>query len=744
MSHSISALIAVFCATCCIAAPAPDIRAETPALPPPALPSGVIDGAVRDSATGKPVASARIVIQELKRGTTSHANGTFHLLNVPVGTWNVVVSAMGYDIYRVRVSVSEGDTAEVSVQLAAGRYKTADVVVEGLAHHHPPAAVALSESDLNRRQGRTVAEMLDAEPGISQRSMGSAPSRPVIRGMSGERLLIVEDGQRMGDLSASSSDHAVALDPLSAHSIEVIRGPRTLLYSSSPLGGVVDVVRGLIPQEADPHVSGRIRLGGETVNTGGSADAELTAPLGPLSLRAAGTYRATDNTRTPLGILQNTAVDTRSLSLGAGHTAKSLTLGAGGSAYYSRYGIPPDPFGGHPRGVSIEMERFRGEARARWIFGSSGEDPDFLTVHYTGTQYRHSEFESSGALGAAFGVQTHTAEARYDVGENTSVLAYGEYRDAISTGLTFTPSTRSAGGTAAIYHRQQAGSVSLEGALRAEYRSHSPEAVRPTEAGAVRFRSFAGFSAAVTARLPLTESFGLSAMVARGWRAPTADELFSAGPHLAAYSYDVGNAELPAEVSHGIEISASHVSPTAEIRTSFWGQVYDGFLQPVSTGRPSARRADLIVFRTDGIAAMLFGGEVDARLAITDDVETRLSASYVRGTRRGADSASNLSLIPPLEGRMSARWHNNTAAAAIGIHWAAAQGHVGQFEKTTAGWATVSVSAEYRLSSPYGVFLFILSADNIFDTVYRRHLNRVKDVMPEAGRNIRLSTSFYW
>ncbi len=203
--------------------------------------TGALAGHVVDMESGQAVGWTTVVIESLDRARTSDAGGYFFFANVPPGVHVLRSLRMGYHQARFEVEVTAGDTTHVDLQIGHETIAVRAVVVEGERVHLSPLQepeVVFSSSKLRQSLSRTIAETIDYEPGIAQRSMGPAPARPVLRGLGGDRLLVLEDGERTGDLSATSSDHAVAIEPMTTERIEVVRGPRTLLHGSNALAGV--------------------------------------------------------------------------------------------------------------------------------------------------------------------------------------------------------------------------------------------------------------------------------------------------------------------------------------------------------------------------------------------------------------------------------------------------------------------------------------------------------------------------
>ena len=337
--------------------------------------------------------------------------------------------------------------------------------------------VVFSGSKLRQNLSRTIAETIDYEPGIAQRSMGPAPARPVLRGLGGDRLLVIEDGERTGDLSGTSSDHAVAIEPMTTERIEVVRGPRTLLYGSNALAGVVNVVRGYVPSERPDGFGGSVTYQGESVNRGLSGGLTLEQPLGPLALRFDSSLRNADDIATPHGVLANTDIRTGNASVGLSLVRPWGHVGASGSLYDSDYGIPPDPEGGHPHGVSIDLQRQHLEGRGEILTG-----PDWLQrleLHHSFSRYQHGEFEASGDLGMEFGVLTHNTGAlahldRMGPFANGAIGLWYEYRNYAAAGLNFTPPAEEYAGALFTYQEWEHGPWAANAALRVDARRVEP------------------------------------------------------------------------------------------------------------------------------------------------------------------------------------------------------------------------------------------------------------------------------
>jgi len=176
-----------------------------------------------------------VLIEGTRYGTITDATGHYMLTNLPVGRHTLVVKGMGFETKSIEFEIIAGQSIEIDVDVNYTGLDLDEIVVTSSptasGYRYQPD-MALMGEELQKRSEISFGEMLNNSPGISMRSLGSAPARPVIRGMDGDRILVLENGERMGDISETSADHTIALDPLVANRVEVVRGPASLLYGS--------------------------------------------------------------------------------------------------------------------------------------------------------------------------------------------------------------------------------------------------------------------------------------------------------------------------------------------------------------------------------------------------------------------------------------------------------------------------------------------------------------------------------
>ena len=709
--------------------------------------TGALAGHVVDAESGEAVGWTTVVVEGLERARISDADGYFFFANLPSGIHVLQTLHVGYHEARFEVEVAAGDTNHVDLAIGHHHLELQSIIIEGrsgrpLSPLETPEVV-FSGSTLRQNLSRTIAETIDSEPGIALRSMGPAPARPVLRGLGGDRLLVLEDGERTGDLSASSSDHAVAIEPLTTERIEVVRGPRTLLYGSNALAGVVNVVRGYVPSDRSEGLGGSFTWQGESVNGALGAGLSLEHPLGPMALRADGSWRNASDIATPRGVLPNTDIRTGNASAGISLVRSWGHAGVSGSLYDSDYGIPPDPQGGHPHGVSIELERQHLEGRGELLGG-----PDWLQrleLSHAFSRYQHGEFEVNHVLGLEFGVLSHHSSVLAHLSpmgpmRNGAMGLWYEYRNYAAAGLDFTPPAEEYAGALFTYQEIERGPWSANAALRADARRVEPREEKVSRTvGRIRTRDFAGLSAGLSSHYRAGHGLTLGATLMRTFRAPGIEELFSEGPHLAAYSYEVGSGDLNTERGLGLELFADHHHERGPSPPGPVPQRHRRLHLPEEQrqAQPEARRP--LPLPDGGGARPHARRRSHRRLAPGAALENRLLTQLRAAATWPTAAANPCRACRPLQSRISLAWEPTEALSAGGaLRLAADQNRPGEFEEPTEGYAVLDLSGKYYVHLRGHLHTFALTLENATDAVYRNHLNRVKEILPEPGRNLRL------
>ncbi len=735
---------------------------------------GRIIGTIRDAETGDPIAAAQVRLREMRRSDLSHADGRFHFFDVRPGRYTLSVERIGYAPAEQRVTVVGEETVDISLDMRPTALELAGVVVTGTGRErgagevYQPTSV-IGDAELRRRLATSLAATIAHEPGIHQQYNGPAASQPVIRGMGGDRVVVLEDGHRTGDLYSTGADHAVTIDPLTVERVEVLRGPAALLYGSSALGGVVNVIREDVPRSLPERPKGTASLQLESVNRGATGGVAAWVPLGRIAVRAEASGRQAGDTRTPLGTLESSDLRGHTLGVGASLISSWGFVGVAGREQRMDYGVPGQfdgvviP-GAHPGGVDIETTR----RSARFETARMGNLGVFNALELSASlnHYLHDEIEGRGAdgqpfLGARFDQLSGGAELtlRHEHREEFPILRGGavgvEYRAKDLRASGPSPGTRSATeNNVAVFLYEELGvePFRFKVGLRYDHAWVDPYHDDPIRIGdravPVRSRTFGSFSGSAAALFDFTENWTTGVSVARAFRRPAIEELFSDGPHLADFSFDIGNPELEPETGLGADLFLRGTLPRLHIEASVFANRLTNYIHYQATGELDPRFRRYPVFEARGDDALFLGAEGRAQWEVARNLVFDGAVSGVRATR--IDTDDPLPDIPPATAHARVRYDAARWFGSLGLDAMAAQNRVPQTfpspvdgeliqpQRPTSGSALLNAGFGWRWSEGERFHTVTLQVSNLLDTEWRDHLSRIKDVAPQPGRNIQL------
>jgi len=643
----------------------------------------------------------------------------------------------------------------------------------------------IEREELQRRLDGQIGEVLTKVPGVSATSFSPGASRPVLRGLQGDRVRVLVDGIGAIDASNTSADHAVTIDPLTADRIEVLRGPAVLLYGSSAIGGAVNVIDKRIPLRVpdEPiHIDALAAL--DTAYDLREGGASFDVPLAPtLAFHVDGSWRRTDDVgvagfvlsdalRQELladaaeeleegraeeaaalteaagqrSVLPSSATETVSLGSGLAWIGSGASLGLSVGYYDSRYGVPTRPRThhaheedeeaehGHEHGaepVSIALEQWRADLRGSVELGDGLFDE--LTTRWAYSDYTHVELEGD-EVGTRFAVEG--VEGRIELIQNRrggwsgSIGGQYLYRDFAAVGAeAFVPANTTESFALFTLQEVELDPFEIEGGAR--YERTEIEA----EARGAR-RTFDTFSAALGLAWSPMPGLRLGLNGSRAERAPSAEELFADGPHIATQQFEIGNPDLSQETAWGLEAYARGSMGGADFGLAVYRTWFDDFVYLDATGE---ERDGLPVFRQMQQGADHFGIEAEASVPLFRAGGFRwvadLQGDYVRATL--ADG-SPVPRIPPLSLLGAIEAQSDRLDARAEVQWFDTQDRTAAFETPTDGFAHVNLSLAWKLRGSNNLTV-LLQANNLLDAEGRRHASFTKDFVPLAGRNLKLS-----
>ncbi|MGH9312337.1 MAG: TonB-dependent receptor [Vicinamibacterales bacterium] len=724
--------------------------------------AGSIRGTVSLAQNNDPVHGATVLVTELRRTVATDETGQYEITNVPPGIYTVLAQREHLTTERQQVTVPEGQAVTANFSLAlSGIHEeitvTANPTGEATTFEAFNAISTLDSVELTQNRGATLADAVESLPGLSKRTFGPGSARPIIRGFDGDRVLIMQDGVRTGDLSSQSGDHGVSIDPAGLQRVEIVKGPATLLYGSNAIGGVVNAIS---PQEtfrSNPFngVLGQVGFDAGSANTQAGGAGSVQVGHGPWLVWAGGSARRTGDYDTPEGTIENSATRLVNGSGGFGWNGGRGFFSLGAQADDSRYGIP---FAGQfeaaeasipldeAADVDISMTRqdYRFDAGVRNLDGAIRGFR--ASLNYLNYQHTELEVEDGQDIPATvFDNQTfvYRAEAEQAVRGRLSGRfgIWGQARDYVSTGAeALAPPTTQDAIAAFAYEELNFGRWRLQIGGRFEHNSYKPDP-RPEAEGEetppeVRDRSFTGFSGSAGVHTDIGTNGAFIVNLTRSARAPALEELFNFGPHIGNLAFEIGNPDLEMESSIGVdvalrrrtgrvhgEVSAFVYSIANFVFLDFTGEIVDGLREAPFL------QADSRFFGFDGDAGFELGGGSHLNVGL----------GYVRATLTDTDEA--LPRIPAFHGSVDLEvpWRQITFRPEL--VWMADQDRVFREETPTAGSAVFNIGATWLASTGHMTHVVAVKAYNLFDTTYRLHTSLIKDLAPEMGRGIRVAYS---
>ena len=682
------------------------------------------------SVTLVPVPGATVIVEETRAEATTGSDGTVILRGLAPGDYHLITAAPGFVTSRTPVTVTPGvaDLGDIPIdpELHYSEVVSVSPTPRDPFESYQPIEV-LAGQDLAKELGLTLGDTISDGAGIAERSFGPGPSRPVIRGLDGDRVLILEDGQRMGDLSSQSADHGVNVNPAAAEKIEVVRGPATLLYGANAIGGLVNVISESIPTQRVSGASGTVTVDAGTGANEGGAAGDVLWGNNRWAFRASGSARGSGDVETPDGPVDNSQTRSAYAAAGLSWTGEKSYVGANYAWDDSRFGVP-----------LIEEGQVESTPRRQAVnLRAGGTGLDGVLEGYRASfgyrHYRHDEVVA-GEVETAFENNTAEFDLRLNhraVGRVKGTWGAWVYDRAFSIDgeEALSPPVDQQAVAAFAYEELKWPHVTWQLGGRFDWTRYQPERDLPE-------RDFANLSAS-TGLLwephAMQGNITLAASLAFASRNPALEELYYTGPHPGNFAYEIGNPALESERAIGVDLSLRwrYSRLTGEV-TYFRNAINDYiFRQP--TGEVEDGFPVVEYVQADSV---LQGVEAHTDVILTPSFIAEVALDYVRGEL--SDQGDPLPRMPPMRFRGGLRYLWKAFQAGGEVALVADQDRVYGYEQPTEG---------YELLKLYGAYSFVTGAvtntitarlDNATDERYYNHLSYLKDFVPEMGRNFKV------
>lgn len=760
--------------------------------------TGRIEGAVKN-AVEIAATDASVQLVGLARLVDADERGMFVFEDVPAGAYVVAATSERWGRVVEPITVAAGETTTVTLVILRHIEHEEVVITAGPVPLTRSNAVqpttVLTKDELSNAGGVTIGEAIGDRPGISSTYFGPGASRPVIRGLGGNRVQVLQQGLSVADASDVSPDHAVAIETLTSERVEILRGPATLLYGSSAIGGVVNVLDDRVPNELPTKVlRGSVTARGGTVAKEKTGAAELRGALGRVAWRASGLWRDTGDYAIPgtaalddnleeeeedhdgdetsddedhhgeddedddhgrdseggeedAGILEGSALRAMNGSLGLSYIGDRGYVGVSFTRFDSEYGVPGHAHGedeaeehddeengeAEEAGTRVDMRQNAVNLEGAWRFTNAYLSG--LRIRIAQSDYLHDELEGD-AVGTTFDNDQWTARLEADhslSARSTGVvgLQIGKRNLTVTGEEAYIPRTTTTNTALFLLERFRKGNFALETGARVERVRIAPQAQG-------RERTFTGLSASAGVNYRHTPNITFALSASRSVKIPDATELYSNGPHAATRAFEIGDANLRAETAASLDASTHLHYERLDVTATLFVNRFSDYIFLQSTNRVSD---GFLVYEIAQGDAIFRGIEAEADIELfhagEQHVTFRVWGDYTHaGLVRNSEP---LPRIPPVRIGGGMRYVWDKFRASVSVEGVGRQARIPTYEQETAGYVLVHTTASYRFISRQTVHVLALTGRNLTDVIARKHTSFLKDLAPLPGRDLRLT-----
>ncbi len=714
-----------------------------------------ISGAVNNAENMAPLEQVSIYIPELEKGTATNEDGRYELKDLPSGSFILVVSSIGFETFSKTINISSGENI-INVSMTSSAIEMEEVIVSTPFHKLQSENVMKVEranmKELKTLGAITLSDGITKIAGVESVSTGVGIGKPVIRGLSANRVLVYTQGVRMEN-QQFGDEHGLGITGAGIESVEVIKGPASLLYGSDAMGGVLY----FNPEKfaMTNNTEGDLNLNYFTNTQGLSADAGLKTSGEKLKFLVRGSYSSHIDYKTGNDErLTNSRFKQFDLKTGVGYQSTRFKTELRYNFNTSDLGIPEE-IGEQtktrsPELPNQEINNHILSSKTKFFFENSSLEG---TLGYIFNNRK--EFEDDQNIAA---LEMHLATFNYNLqyempkwGNLETIVGLQGMRQTNKNfgeeQLIPDANTNDVGvlATSHIHFKDESG---MQLGIRFDHRNINGD-INISPPGSSFYenldRNFNSINAAVGYKFNLSKKSMARMNLATGFRAPNLAELTSNGVHEGTNRYEIGNPNLEHEQNIQTDISLEYKNKYMEFFVNgFYNAVKDFiFIEP---NGEVIGEDDVFVYQQEN--AELYGGEIGFHLHPhpLDWLHFESSFETVIGKQ---NNGTYLPLIPAnslvntirMESKTAQNWLNN-GYAYITLKSVFNQNNVGDFENTTKGYNLVNLGFGGDVLAFKTPFEVRLSAQNIFDKTYISHLSRLKtDGIANIGRNISLAVS---
>ena len=713
--------------------------------------ASTLSGQVTDT-SGTPLEQVRVTVLEAERTVLTSSEGRYVIENLPTGTYAISFALVGYAPQVRHLTLREGEvTLNVELRPTLIELQELQVTATPLATTSltsPQPTSVMSNEEVQENRAASLGETISVLPGVRNLSTGSGVGKPVIRGLSSNRVLVLTDGQRV-ESQQWGDEHGPQVEAAEAERIEVIRGPASVLYGSDALGGVVNVVTRELPDAltSDPFIAGNVLASYASNNEQPDGTIMLEGAVKGFGARASLTGRTSDDLRTPVGPLFNSGGRTLNGSGSVGYRGSWGSVAATYSRRDERVEIHEDP--AEDPGAT-PFQRI-GEDRLQ-LSGSLPIGPSHLDIHVGHERNRRREFEEEGAAEVALGLlsKTYSSDVRLHhppVGGAAGIVGFSALRNEFDKFGAETLIPNNAYNNFGLYAFEQLETGRWNFAVGGRYDHRRLNVEDDAELGVVaQQRTYNSVTGNVGVLYRVADPVALVLNVGRGFRAPTASDLFSNGVHEGTVRFERGDSTLGNETSLNTDLALRIQGQKVTMEIGGFANFIDNFIFPDPSGEIDPE-SGLQIFDINQGNARLTGVEAAIEFHPAPYLHLRGTADYTRGQNTTTDVP--LPFIPAFRATYGARLEGGDYGLvqqpflSLGGESNARQTRLDPSDFSPDGYTLVNVGGGLGLALGRRTVGIDLQLRNVFDKAYTSFLSRYKAYALDPGRNliVRVSTS---
>jgi len=597
-----------------------------------------------------------------------------------------------------------------------------------------PSTSALRGDELQRKRETSLGDTLQKEAGVNSGSFGPGAGRPVIRGLDGDRIRVLQNGLGTMDASAQSVDHGVPVDMLNTDQVDIVRGPMSLLYGASAVGGVVNVSNQRIHRAFEAGTLSQFDVRSESAYGGAATSARLDWGKNQWMTHVDGSFRDYGDQRIGGGDrLNNTQNQQEGIAAGTSRIFERGHVGVSFSHFGTQYGSVAEP----EVGIRLRQNRFELDSEYRPEQGPV----DKVRLRSAQARYRHDELEG-GSVGTVF--KNNGNESRLELlrsrgdwhhvaGLQTQIFKFSADGDE-----AYLPTAKSRIAALFSFHEKRVSDTTFNFGGRVE--DAQIQRVESTGFGDATERGFTGLSGAAGV-LQKFGDWGVGFTASYTERAPTFQELFSDGGHVATGTFETGDDSLKKEKGRALELSVRHDTEQVRSRVAAYVQDFQHYVALVGNGNVDAG-SGFPEFDYESVDARFYGMDGETEVVLNPSWSLIGKGDWVRAKNR--NSGDNLPRISPARVTAGVEWKRGDWVADTELQHAFEQHDIADEETRTKAYDQWNAGVQKTFAGESSRVSVFLRLKNLFDEKARNHVSTVKAIAPMPGRNVVVGMNAIW